>query len=714
MTEELRGVVKKLIFASDDGRFSVFLFEDKETKKADTVAFQGSSPYVGENVILRGCWNQHPRFGMQFKAFSLEMVRPEATEEIVQFLSSGLIKGIRESVARKIVDHFGEETLDVMDNCIGALMDVPGIGRKTFEKIEASYAEVAQLREIIMYLQSLGISEVYAKEMQKCYKEDILENIKQHPYELLRKVPDMTFAEVDRIAMDQGTAKDELERIICGLYHSLGVALARGYSCVPEGLLVYRAAVLLQLDEDIVSTGLKEATSSGRIYSLMYEGTRYLYLRGLYDAETESAARLHFMKNHSKELGSSALAVEKFERENGITLAEEQKEAVAEAMRSKVMVITGGPGTGKTTLVRAIIMAAQQYGAKVRLMAPTGRAAKRLAISSGVDADTIHKALEAELHEDDKTVFKKNEMDTLDEDFIIVDEASMMDIQLFYNLLLALKDEARLILVGDADQLPPVGPGNPLKSIIAWGEVPVVRLSHIFRQEAGSGIIENAALIREGEMFEPDAEGDFQVIHVISEDEAFDKVLEICHRFHYEEEKEKMRLQVLSPMYRGGCGVDRLNQAIQEMVHGRPLSTGVRFLVGDKVMQKRNDYDKGVYNGDVGIVWAVTDKRVMVSFYNKEVTYEGEERNDLQLAYATTVHKSQGSEYDTVIFVLLPSQPMMLKRNLLYTGVTRAKKNTILITNDQAIDKALETEEIGQRYSLFLPILRGEVSEEER
>ncbi len=712
MTEELRGVVKKLIFASDDGRFSVFLFEDKETKKADTVAFQGSSPYVGENVVLRGCWHQHPRFGMQFKAFSLEMVRPEATEEIVQFLSSGLIKGIRESVARKIVDHFGEETLDVMDNCIGALMDVPGIGRKTFEKIEASYAEVAQLREIIMYLQSLGISEVYAKEMQKVYKEDILENIKQHPYELLRKVPDMTFAEVDRIAMDQGTAKDELERIICGLYHSLGVALARGYSCVPEGLLVYRAAGLLQLDEDIVSTGLKEATSSGRIYSLMYEGTRYLYLHGLYDAETESAARLHFMKNHSQELGSSALAVEKFERENGITLAEEQKEAVAEAMRSKVMVITGGPGTGKTTLVRAIIMAAQQYGAKVRLMAPTGRAAKRLAISSGVDADTIHKALEAELHEDNKTVFKKNEMDTLDEDFIIVDEASMMDIQLFYNLLLALKDEARLILVGDADQLPPVGPGNPLKSIIAWGEVPVVRLSHIFRQEAGSGIIENAALIRQGDMFEPDAEGDFQVIHVISEDEAFDKVLEICHRFHYEEEKEKMRLQVLSPMYRGGCGVDRLNQAIQEMVHGRPLSAGVRFLVGDKVMQKRNDYDKGVYNGDVGIVWAVTDKRVMVSFYNKEVTYEGEERNDLQLAYATTVHKSQGSEYDTVIFVLLPSQPMMLKRNLLYTGVTRAKKNTILITNDQAIDKALETEEIGQRYSLFLPILRGEVSEE--
>ncbi len=712
MTEELRGVVKKLIFASDDGRFSVFLLEDKETKKADAVAFQGSSPYVGENVVLRGCWHQHPRFGLQFKAFSLEMVRPEATEEIVQFLSSGLIKGIRESVARKIVDHFGKETLDVMDHSIEALLDVPGIGRKTFEKIEASYAEVAQLREIIMYLQSLGISEVYAKEMQKVYKEDILENIQKHPYELLWKIPSMTFAEVDRIALDQGTAKDELERIICGLYHSLGVALERGYSCVPEDLLVYRTTGLLGLDEDVVQQGLSEAISSQRIPSLLYDGKRYVYLRALYEAETESASRVHFMKNHGKELGSAKLAIEKFERENGIALADEQKEAVEAALRSQLMVITGGPGTGKTTLVRAIIMAAQQYGAKVRLMAPTGRAAKRLAISSGVDADTIHKALEAELREDDKTVFNKNESDLLKEDLIIVDEASMMDIQLFYHLLQALKEDARLILVGDADQLPPVGPGNPLKSIITWDEVPVVRLNHIFRQEEGSGIIENAALIREGKLFEPDGEGDFQVIHVTSENEAFEKVLEICRRFHYEEEKQKMCLQVLSPMYRGDCGVDHLNQAIQEMVHGRPIAAGVRFLVGDKVMQKRNDYDKGVYNGDVGIVWGVTDKKVMVSFYNKEVTYEEEERNDLQLAYATTVHKSQGSEYDTVIFVLLPSQPMMLKRNLLYTGVTRAKKNTILITNDHAIDKALDTEEIGQRYSLFLPILRGEAVEE--
>ncbi len=710
--EELRGVVKKLIFASDDGRFSVFLVEDSDTKKVDSVAFQGSSPYVGENVILRGCWHQHPRFGVQFKAFALEMVKPEAEEEVIHFLSSGLIQGIKESMAKKIVAHFGKETMDVLENHIESLLDVPGIGGKTFQKIKASYEEIAALREVIMYLQSLGISEVYAKEMQRCYKEDIMENLQKNPYELLRKIPDMTFAEVDRIALDQGTAPDELERVICGLYYGLAVALSRGYSCVPEDLLVYRTTSLLQLSEDIIRKGIEEATSSQRIPFLIYEDRRYLYLPALYDAETESAARLHFMKDHQKELGSAKLAIEKFERENGITLADEQKNAVEEALRSQVMVITGGPGTGKTTLVRAIIMAAQQYGAKVRLMAPTGRAAKRLAISSGVDADTIHKALEAERRDGDKTVFNKNDSDMLKEDFIIVDEASMMDVNLFYHLLLALKEDARLILVGDADQLPPVGPGNPLKSIIAWDEVPVVRLSQIFRQEEGSGIIENAARIRQGDMIEPEEEGDFQVVRVNSDEEAYQKVLEICRAFHYDEPEEKMAIQVLSPMYRGDCGVDRLNHAIQEMVHGRFLSSGVRFLVGDKVMQKRNDYDKGVYNGDVGTVWGVTEKKVMVSFYDKEVAYEGEERNDLQLAYATTVHKAQGSEYDTVIFVLLPSQPMMLKRNLLYTGVTRAKKNSILITTDDAIRRALATEEIGQRYSLFLPILKGETKEE--
>lgn len=358
--------------------------------------------------------------------------------------------------------------------------------------------------------------------------------------------------------------------------------------------------------------------------------------------------------------------------------------------------------------MQAIITAARQFQLKVRLMAPTGRAAKRLSLSSGVEADTIHKALEAELHDSGSTFFNRNESDPLKEDLIIVDEASMMDISLFYHLLCALKEGARLILVGDIDQLPPVGPGSPLKDLIEWGEVPVVRLEHIFRQKEGSGIIDNAARIREGELCYPDEQGEFSIYYASSEMDAFGAVMNLCRHLDYGSEKKKMSMQVLSPMYRGACGVDHLNRAIQELVHDHPVEGAVHFLPGDKVMQKRNDYEKGVYNGDLGIVWAVDKNKIFVRFDGREVVYEGEDRNSIQLAYAATVHKSQGSEYDTVILVLLPTQGIMLKRNLLYTGVTRARKKTILISTEDAIARAVSRADTASRYSLFLPLLKGE------
>lgn len=757
MAEKLTGSVEHIIFASDDETYSVFTLRMAETGDTVKVAGEVGVPASGWQVEIRGNWTVHPRFGKQFKAEVLTRQRPQTAADMEAYLASGEIKGVGPKLAEIIVNTFGTKTMEVMENDIESLLRIHGIGRKKLEKIKKSYHEAYALRDLVMRLQRAGIPPRFAVILEKTYGDSLETVLTKEPYRMVHDIPGLGFMNVDRLAMEEGVPAADEERIRAAVLYILNEYAAKGHTCMPAWAVIEEAAALLSLEKEILREAVSDGVDMGDIPAVFCDPCYYLYTPALYEAETEAVRHIARLRNAAP-LGSPNLAIEAFEKEHGITLAKEQREAVDMAMKSGIMIVTGGPGTGKTTLVRAMISAAEQYEREVALMAPTGRAAKRLSFASGRSAQTIHRALEAQMARG-KTIFQVDESDPLRENFIIVDEASMMDISLFYHLLSAIADGARLVLVGDIDQLPPVGPGNPLKDLISWGDIPVVRLTKIFRQSEGSGIIANAKRILEGEL--PVSENGMDIVYVENDREAFSKVLSLCREYHYGETEDTLwTMQVLSPMYRGDCGVDALNMRIREYLR-KPTGSPAPFSPDDKVMQRRNDYEKGVYNGDIGIVWAVdwagnkelsddisddifddegmseppeeipeedaadeTDeefedesddddenrpkKRVFVHFSDDEIVYDFPDTDELSLAYAVTVHKSQGSEYDRVIMVLLPSQYMMLQRNLLYTGITRASKHTILITTKQALSRAVANHKTAERCSLFLPLLRQE------
>lgn len=710
--ENLAGAVESVIFESGDGRFAVFRVRPEGKRALVTATIPAAAPSIGQQVLLEGEWVQHPRFGEQFKAAHIQLAAPATVAGIERFLASGIIDGIGAATARRIVAFFGDQALDVIERTPHRLTEVAGIGAKTAAKIAASYRAQSELRDIMLWLETRGVSGTLAARIYKQYGSFSLEVLARDPYRLAREVTGLGFLTADRIAQAAGISPDDPARVAAGIDFALAAIAADGHTCIPAPLLAERAAKLLGIALAIVGDAIRDALAQERLYAASLGGETFLYPPYLYRAECEVAESLRYLQKRAETFSvdePEALAAD-WERADGITLAAGQRAAVAAALRHGIFVLTGGPGTGKTTVVRGMIAVLEKLGLSILLGAPTGRAAKRLAQATGRAAMTVHRLLEAQGAADETGAAFARDVDSpLEADAIILDEVSMMDIVLMEHFLAAVPPGAHVILVGDADQLPSVGPGSVLKEILRSGVVPSLRLTEIFRQAQESVIVRNAHAINAGRMPDCAPASAFEFRAMETEEEAAEEILRLCTEELPLSGRDVWReVQVLSPMHRQACGVDNLNRLLQaalnpSLLH-RPERAGGWFTyrLGDKVMQIKNNYQKKVFNGDTGRIIDIDADRLTVRFEGSlTADYEASELSELAPAYAMSVHKSQGSEYPVIILPLLPGHRIMLQRNLLYTAVTRAKERVILLGSRAALRTAVENDRTRRRYTLL-------------
>ena len=711
--EHLRCVVERITYQNDKNGYSVIRCRAGGFQELVTVVGVMPEVHVGSVLSLTGNWKLDPKFGRQFAADSVEETLPATVYGIEKYLGSGLIKGIGPNFAKRIVSTFGEDTLRIIEEQPDELMKISGIGKLRVERIKKSWSDQREIKNIMLFLQGHDVSTSHASKIFKTYGENSIAVVQENPYRLADDIWGIGFHTADTIAQKLGFDRAKPVRLRSGLLYTINKLSEEGHCYATREMLLKTGTDLLDVEETLLSSVLDEMilAEDVKTEAIPESGEDAIYLPPFFFSEIGTARRLREIFSAPKKVSVKREGLENRIREKtGMVYDETQKKAILTAVESKILILTGGPGTGKTSTTRGIITAFREAGARILLAAPTGRAAKRLSETTGMEAKTVHRLLEVKPPEG----YQRNESNPLEGDVLIVDECSMIDLLLMHNLLKAVPDTMTLILVGDVDQLPSVGAGNVLRDVIDSECFPVVRLTKIFRQAQASRIITNAHRINRGQM--PDLsngrESDFFFLEQEDAEAAAQEIVDLVRTrlpSHYHIPPSE--IQVLSPMQRGAVGAANLNQIIQEAVN--PGETGFRrggmqFKVRDKVMQIRNNYDKEVFNGDIGIVESIDpeNRELTVNFEGRSVSYDITELDELVLAYAVTIHKSQGSEYPIVVMPILMSHYVMLQRNLVYTGVTRAKKVLVLVGTKKALALAVRNTAVRKRNTLLAQRIR--------
>ena len=726
MPTELSGQIERITFTNEESGFTIARVKVDGRHESVTVVGTLMAPMPGEILDMRGEWSNHPRFGRQFKVSEYKTRVPATVYGIRKYLGSGMIKGLGPVMAGRIVDRFGKKTLDIIDNQIQRLSEVAGIGEKRIAMITKAWAAQSEIRDVMLFLQSHGVSSGYAAKIFKQYGNQSIAVVKQNPFRLATEIFGIGFLTADQIAGKLGFENDSKLRVEAGILYVLNQLSDEGHVYFPYQALILKSCEILGVDREPVIQALGNLAVDQKIVIEDINGTidtfkenhKAVYLARFHLCETGIARRLKGLVRGTKSIRDidTDKAIDWVQRQLSITLAENQVRAVGWASENKVMVITGGPGTGKTTLINAVLKIFSRLKAAIMLAAPTGRAAKRMSEATGFEARTIHRMLEYSFQ---KGGFQRTAEKPLDCDVLVVDEASMIDTLLMYHLLNAVPPFATLILVGDVNQLPSVGAGNVLADIIASSAVPVVTLDKIFRQAQASQIIVNAHRINQGRVpvvstsQATDPGNDFYFIEQEDPEKVLGNILELCknripQRFGFDPVDD---VQVLTPMHRGSVGAGNLNQQLQAALN--PGEGGVTrgertYRVNDKVMQIRNNYDKDVFNGDIGRVTDINreDREVTVTIDGREVAYEFADLDEIVPAYAVSVHKSQGSEYPVVIIPIVTQHYILLQRNLIYTAVTRGKNLVVIVGSRKAMAIGVNNNKTRQRYTRLRHRLR--------